>query len=137
MLICQMQRAQSQVILAALILGLCLIIYLTYYFSERTTYQHSAVFLSITGSVYTGFGLADDKIELTVIEILSSFVFVILAVVGVFFPLIMGIGFLLHAVWDCLHHWKIIKTKVISWYPPFCAIYDSFVGIFLLMVYLN
>ena len=100
--------------------------------------QHSAIVLAGAGGVYVGFGLSDDKLHSSILETLSALFFGVLAVVGVsFYPVVLGIGFLLHAVWDCLHHWKAIDTKVRFWYPPFCAIYDCFVGIFLLIVYVN
>jgi hypothetical protein len=122
---------------AALILGACSIAYLMFS-PERAIAQHSAIVLSAVGAVYIGFGLAQSKVGMTVVETLSGLVFGVVAIIGVMrFPLILGIGFLFHAVWDCLHHWKVVKTKVTPWYPPFCAVYDCLVGIFLLVIYLK
>lgn len=131
-------------LLAALILGVCSIVYLAFLpelampTASFAIAQHSAVVLSAAGAVYIGFGLAESKISLVIMETLSGLIFGIIAIMGaIYFPLILGVGFLFHAVWDCLHHWKIIKTEVNPWYPPFCAVYDCLVGIFLLVIYLK
>lgn len=122
---------------AALILGICSIIYLIS-LPKLAIAQHSAIVLSAAGAVYIGFGLAESKISLAIIETLSGVIFGVVAIIGAIrFPLILGIGFLFHAVWDCLHHQKVVKTRVTPWYPPFCAVYDCLVGIFLVVVYLK
>ena len=121
-------------ILAASVLGICSIIYLKYV-SEAIA-LHSSIVLAVAGGVYIGFGLADGRLNSSILETLSALFFGILAIIGVtFYPIVLGVGFLLHAVWDYLHHCQAIDTKVTFWYPPFCAVYDCFVGIFLLIVY--
>ena len=121
-------------ILAASVLGIGSIIYLKYW-SENAIALHSAIVLAIAGGVYAGFGLSDDRSNSAIIETLSAVFFGVIAIVGVIYPVVLGIGFLLHAGWDYLHHCQAIDTKVRFWYPPFCAVYDCFVGIFLLVVY--
>ena len=59
---------------AALILGACSIAYLMF-LPEQAIAQHSAVVLSAVGAVYVGFGLAQSKVGMTVIETLSGLVF--------------------------------------------------------------
>ena len=122
-------------ILAASILGIGSIIYLMY-LSEAIA-LHSAIVLAVAGGIYAGFGLSDGKSDSVIIETLSALFFGVIAIVGVIYPVVLGIGFLLHAVWDYLHHCQAIDTKVRFWYPPFCAVYDCFVGVFLLAVYLK
>lgn len=123
-------------ILAASSLGIGSIVYLMY-LPEEAIARHSAIVLAAAGGVYVGF-VSDDKLNSSILETLSALFFGVLAIVGVtFYPLVLRIGFLLHAVWDYLHHCQAIDTKVSLWYPPFCAVYDCFVGVFLLVVYLK
>lgn len=47
-------------------------------------------------------------------------------------PALIGVGLVLHAVWDLLHRPRGIQTAIPRWYPPFCAAFDFlFAGIFL------
>ena len=123
-------------VFAASILGFSSIVYLKY-LSEKAIALHRAVILSIAGGVYVGFGLSNDKLNssILILETISALFFGVLAIVGVIYPVVLGIGFLLHAVWDYSHHCQAIDTKVRFWYFPFYAVYDCFVGIFLLVIY--
>ena len=134
MIIFQIRSMRSLLaILAASILGIGSIVYLMYI--PEAVALHSAIVLAVAGGVYAGFSLSDNRANSAIIETLSAVFFGVIAIVGVIYPVVLGIGFLLHAGWDYLHHCQAIDTKVRFWYPPFCAVYDCFVGIFLLVVY--
>jgi hypothetical protein len=34
-----------------------------------------------------------------------------------------------------LHHPKIIKTSVVNWFPPLCAVFDFIFAVFILKFY--
>ena len=34
------------------------------------------------------------------------------------------VGCLAHGVWDLGHHPRALTTRIVSWWPPFCAVYD-------------
>ena len=89
-------------ILAASILGIGSIVYLMY-LPEEAIARHSAIILAAAGGVYVGFGLSNDDLNSSILETLSALFFGVLAIMGVTFSLVLGIGFLLHAVWDYLH----------------------------------
>ena len=122
---------------AALILGVCSVIYLTY-IPKAAVAVHSGVVLAVAGAIYAGFGLVEGSNNAVILEAISGLFFGSIATIGtIYSPQILGIGFLLHAVWDCLHHWKVVKTEINPWYPSFCAIYDFIVGIYLLVIYFS
>lgn len=114
-------------------LGLLHIAYF-YYFSPASAIQHLTVVLVGAGAVYIGFGLADGNLESVIVESIVAVGFWVIAVMGALFsPLLLACGFFAHAVWDLCHDSKIVKTKVKLWYPPFCAVYDCIVGMFLIL----
>jgi hypothetical protein len=70
------------------------------------------------------------------IELIFSLVIFTFASLGLLYsPYWLVLGYILHGVWDILHHPKIIQTKVIKWFPPFCAVVDFIVGIYIYISY--
>lgn len=89
------------------------------------SYEIHALLLSSIGAIYIGFGLLDSFPKNTALEVIIAALFFCIAIAGYLVsPVITGVGFLMHGIWDFLHHSKIITTVVPKWYPPFCAVYD-------------
>ncbi|NEP56766.1 MAG: hypothetical protein F6K31_07040 [Symploca sp. SIO2G7] len=89
------------------------------------SYEVQAILLAAIGSIYIGFGLSDSHPHNLRLEVLVAALFFGIAIAGYWIsPTITGMGFVLHGVWDFLHHPQVVKTAVPRWYPPFCAVYD-------------
>lgn len=104
-----------------------------HYFAEMHQLKVFALFLALTSCFYGGAALTPSgakylKIEMpfVVIVFMSSFLGLILS------PVWIAIGFFIHGFWDVLHHFNKVKTPVVKWFPPLCAIFDVLVGIFIL-----
>lgn len=44
----------------------------------------------------------------------------------------IGLGLIVHAGWDVLHHNSGFGAEVPRWYIPFCVVFDIAAGLFLL-----
>ncbi len=105
-------------------------------FASPIPVQLFTLFLAYTACVYLGAALSDSRVRWISIEFLLSTVFYVFAVLGLIYsPVWVAIGFILHGVWDMLHHPRLIKTKVVRWFPPLCAVFDWIVGIYILVFY--
>ncbi|WP_462413119.1 DUF6010 family protein [Neobacillus sp. Marseille-QA0830] len=122
-------------IVAGILLSL-LVIRLFYSFEFPLSYQLFTLFLAYTACVYPGAALSDSRVKWISIETLVSLVFFHLAFLGmVYSPIWVALGFLLHGIWDMLHHPKLVKTSVVKWFPPLCAVYDIIFAIFIIRFY--
>ncbi|MEM6467950.1 MAG: hypothetical protein AAF802_00165 [Planctomycetota bacterium] len=92
------------------------------------TLGHFIVLLIIPG-VYVGMAIAEGSGRKIVVETIVAFSFVVIAAVGFqYSPMLIGVGLLLHGVWDLLHHRGWLELNTGEFYPPFCAAYDFLVG---------
>jgi hypothetical protein len=93
-----------------------------------------SVMLGVIGAIYLGFAFADGRIWIAIIEFSVGSVFLVLALLGLWWtPVCIAIGLVLHGCWDLAHRPHGITTRLPSWYPPFCAAFDFvFAGAFLL-----
>jgi hypothetical protein len=94
-----------------------------------------SVALAVIGAIYVGFGCADGRVAIAVLEVLVATAFLVLALLGLWWaPVFVGAGIVLHGFWDLAHRPRGIPTKLPSWYPPFCATLDFvFGGAFLVL----
>ncbi|MFD2442478.1 DUF6010 family protein [Bacillus sp. CGMCC 1.16607] len=130
-----MKKLYVRSIVAGLLLAL-LVIRMFHTFSSPFSYQLFVLFLAYTACVYLGAALADSRIKWISVEFAMSCLFFTFAFLGyVYSPIWVGVGFILHGIWDMFHHPHMIKTKVIKWFPPLCATYDFIVAIFILTFY--
>lgn len=92
-----------------------------------------SVSLAVIGAIYVGFGLADGRVSIAVLELSVATAFLVLALLGLWLaPVFVAVGLVLHGFWDLAHRPRGITTKLPSWYPPFCAAFDFvFAGVFL------
>jgi hypothetical protein len=83
------------------------------------------VLLAAIAGIYVGFALSDGRPRVILLEASVALAFVLVAAFGGHVSLIvLALGYLLHGVWDLVHHPHAIPTRIVPWYPPFCAIYD-------------
>ncbi|UGB30570.1 DUF6010 family protein [Metabacillus sp. B2-18] len=130
-----MKKIEFKSVVVGILLAL-LVCKLFFSFSSPFSYQLFALFLAYTACVYLGAALSDSRVKWISIEFGLSCLFFNLAFLGLIFsPLWIAVGYLLHGVWDLLHHPKIIQTKVVKWFPPLCAVFDLVVAIFIIQFY--
>ncbi|MDQ1147836.1 hypothetical protein QE429_004663 [Bacillus sp. SORGH_AS 510] len=113
-----------------------LTIRLFYTFTMPVSYQLFTLFLAYTACVYAGAALSDSRIKWISVEFAVSLVLFNFALLGLLYsPIWVGVGFILHGIWDMLHHPKLIKTSVVRWFPPLCAVFDFIVAFFIMRFY--
>ena len=94
-----------------------------------------ALLLFGIAAIYIGFAFADGNWTSVNIQSAAAVVFLIIAALGMWVsPLFLVAGYIGHGLWDYLHHIKIIKMRVVSWYPPFCVAYDWLVAALILFL---
>lgn len=96
-----------------------------------------AVTLAVIGAIYVGFGFADGRVSIAVLELTVATAFLVLALLGLWWtPVLIAVGLVLHGAWDLGHRPHGIATKLPAWYPPFCAAFDFvFAGAFLVLAH--
>jgi len=68
------------------------------------------------------------------LEIAAGIAFIAMAVLGLWWSsLWIAVGYVLHGVYDFLHHPRGIRTGVRRWFPPFCATFDWLVALYVLL----
>ena len=84
-----------------------------------------ALILALTGGIYLGAALNGGARGRLAFEGTFAAVLVILALLSLTWsPLWMALGFVLHGVWDLVHHTGGVSHGVRRWFPPFCAAWD-------------
>lgn len=93
-------------------------------------YDLLSLILAMTGGVYAGAALrADAPRRALVVEWFVAAVLVILAALSLWWtPLWMAAGFVLHGVWDLVHHARRRGLGVRRGFHPFCAAFDGAVA---------
>ncbi len=117
-----------------LVLGL-LFVLLVHTIPPQPARQAIALFLAFTACVYAGAMLAEKPAAGTVlIELAIAAIVFCCAAVGLRAQTgWLAAGYVLHGVWDLLHHPRAVQTRVASWFPPLCAAFDFVVAIALLI----
>ncbi|MFT3684593.1 MAG: DUF6010 family protein [Phycisphaerales bacterium] len=102
---------------------------------RETSHNLFAVVLGALGGIYLGGALKGGNRFDVAVTAAGAVICVVVATAALRGPWwLTGVGFLLHAVWDWVHH-AMHKNTVGRWWPPFCAIYDVVVGGFLLITH--
>jgi len=92
-----------------------------------------AVLLGVTAGVYLGFALHDGRWLIILAETFFVLPFILLAIAALSFNVhLLAIGFALHGLWDLAHHPRAVPTKLVSWYPPACLVFDWILAAFIL-----
>lgn len=91
--------------------------------------SHAAIALAAAGAVYAGSGLSSHLKASAALEMAIALTFILVAALGaIHSPRALAIGFFAHALWDVLHHVRLVPTPIQRWYPPLCAAFDVAVG---------
>jgi hypothetical protein len=123
-------RTHAREMLVGLVLGLAGVAFAAVP-GDDTGRIYLGCLLAGIGFVYLGFAIADGRRSAIAVQIASVLVFLNVAYIGVQqeSSLLLGLGFLGHAVWDAIHHEGHGPTEVRTWYPPFCAVADLVIGL--------
>ncbi len=98
---------------------------------KETVFVALNVLLIIIALIYLGFAYFDGEGKNWIVEILGVVVFSIISVGSwQLSPKFLALGFFAHGIWDAFHHPKLLQTKVWTWYPPFCLIYDWLIAVY-------
>ena len=90
-----------------------------------------AVVLIVIATYYVLFACMAN--EAIIEEVLAASVFLAIAVAGVYFrPLLLGVGIILHGVFDLFHGAIISNSGVPIWWPAFCASIDVVLGVWVI-----
>lgn len=101
-------------------------------FNQEQQLQLWATTMTVILSIYIGFALKDDNKGLLLLQIAVAALFLVLTLASLWWsPWFLVAALILHGFWDLLHDYKVIKTKVMPWYPDFCIVVDWVLGIFL------
>jgi len=91
-----------------------------------------AILLGMIAGIYIGFAIQDGRTSRIALEGSVALGFVALILLGLWrWPVLIATGYFLHGLWDLLHHPFKLGTRVQTWYPPACVVYDWLVGIFI------
>jgi len=94
-------------------------------FPEELSLAFFAVVLGLAAGVYPGFAMANPEAGRPLLQWVAAVVFVSLGMVGLWVsPLILAAAWVLHAIWDFLHHITALGDGVPEGYPAFCISYD-------------
>ena len=117
-----------------LLLGL-LFVLLVHTIPPQPARQAIALFLAFTACVYAGAALAQKPpTGIVLIELVIAAIVFCCAAVGLRAQTgWLAAGYIVHGVWDLLHHPRAVPTRVASWFPPLCAAFDFVVAIALLI----
>jgi hypothetical protein len=117
-----------------LLLGL-LFVLLVHTIPPQPARQAIALVLAFTACVYAGAMLAQSPpAGIAFLELVVAAVVLCCAAVGLRSSTgWLAAGYVLHGVWDLVHHPRAVSTKVASWFPPLCAAFDIVVAVALLI----
>jgi hypothetical protein len=91
-----------------------------------------AVLLGVAAGVYAGFAMQSTSGDIA-LQWVAALAFASLAWLGVWWhPALIGVGWLLHAGWDLLHHRGALRTRTPPTYPLLCLYADVQWGLFVL-----
>jgi len=93
--------------------------------------SYFATLLIIIATYYVLFAFMSSEALIT--EIVVASVFSVVALAGALrWPILLGIGILLHGVFDYYHGHFINNSGVPEWWPAFCAGFDIVFGIWVI-----
>lgn len=112
-------------------LAMASVVILSFFSYEKKNEILSSLLAGIAG-IYVGFALMDGRTEQIIIESIVTVLFIVITLLSRWrSTYILGAGYILHGIWDYLHHsW--ISTEVMNGYPTFCSVYDIIIGIYII-----
>jgi hypothetical protein len=91
-----------------------------------------ALFLALTACVYPGALLAQrQKLQVMLSELTLMLVVFVCAFFGTIDSMMwLAAGYAIHGLWDWLHDAEVVATRVSTWFPPACAVFDFIIAAF-------
>lgn len=98
--------------------------------------QFASLMVALIAGVYAGFALNDGRLRIIILECGVALLFFFAAALALWFSKwIIPALFALHGLWDIAHH-RHISTKLPSWYPSLCAVFDWIIALGLSAIWL-
>jgi hypothetical protein len=95
-----------------------------------------AMTLAVTGGIYVGFAISEDRLSSMIVESIQLLVFFAIALCGATLSWwFLVAGYFGHGLWDFAHHPHGVRTHVPRWYISACVVYDWLVGAFIAIAY--
>ncbi|WP_368184776.1 hypothetical protein [Aestuariibius sp. HNIBRBA575] len=94
-----------------------------------------AIGLAVVGAIYLGALLTEPAPSRRAIwqeSTVSALTFGLVALGVLINPHWLVLGYFGHAAWDWAHHGHRCGARIVTWYPPFCAVVDIVLGLILL-----
>jgi hypothetical protein len=105
-----------------------------HYFRNETL-DLLALVLAASGGIYWGVAATAARGRTVMLEGAAGAAFVAMAMLGLWWSSLWVVaGFVLHGVYDFLHHPRGIRTGVRRWFPPFCATFDWLVAVIIFVL---
>ncbi len=83
--------------------------------------------LWLTVGIYVGMGAMHGDRHLR-LQALAGLPVMALALLSLWSPWALAVGWLAHPVWDLLHHWGVVKTHVHPSTVGFCIVFDVLIA---------
>ncbi|MFC1791917.1 DUF6010 family protein [Gemmatimonadota bacterium] len=98
-------------------------------FPETLVFPFFAVVLGVAAGIYPGMAMASSEGGYPAVEWMAALGFVAMGMVGLWVsPLYLAVAWLLHGLWDLLHHITALGDGIPEGYPGFCLAYDVVIG---------
>lgn len=121
----------ARIFISGIVLALLTISFLLM-LPERNILDMLVILLTAIASIYLGFALSEGRKKEIIIEISAMFVFIAIAILGLWIsPYFLIAGYLMHGLWDIVHNPGMIRTEVVEWYKVLCMSYDLVMAIFI------
>jgi hypothetical protein len=98
----------------------------------------AAVLIALIAGIYFGFAVVNGSGRDQMVEFNVTGLFAVSGLLGlVYWPLLLPIAYLGHALWDLAHHnrARLSLVRIPQWYVPWCVVIDVIVGVGLLMIW--
>ena len=93
-----------------------------------------ATILGLALGVYIGSFSYDQRFNKGFQEIVVAVFLMVFIILGFWIsPLYLAAAWLLHPLWDWMHHFKKVHTRINRWIPPFCGVYDVIVAVYIVV----
>ena len=94
--------------------------------------------LMVAAFIYLLFALINFNLQWIFVESGGLTVFVIMSIIGLKkHPLFLGVGWLVHILWDVCLHTDPTTSFIPSWYPMFCVGFDLVIACYLIVISLK
>lgn len=118
------------------VVGAVLVAVVTFILPEVARLPFLAGLLWLTVGIYLGMAIMDSPDQVRV-QILGGVPVMVLLLLAMWWPWLVAVGWLLHPVWDLMHHRRVVKTHIHPAVAPFCLSFDLLVAVLAAFVALS